>query len=105
MSSPSVDDAALEPPGQSTDTASSPLSGLDRLGEIEVAGEPASVVWPQLGGAVAIDFKRDGYRYALVSGLDSNTPRLSVQAMHGRQVDADGARAALTEVVALWTRP
>lgn len=102
MDAPSVDDPALKPPGQAARAAARSSNGLDCLGEIEIGGEPALVVWPQLGDAVALDFKRDGHRYALAAGLDSGAPRLKVEPVIGRQVGADSEPAVLAEVVAIW---
>jgi hypothetical protein len=102
MDATSVDDAALNPPGQAFATVTRPYAGLDCLGEIQIDGEPALVVWPQLGDAVAIDFKNDGHRYALVLSLDTDAPRLSVQPMVGRQISAENEPAVLGAVAAIW---
>lgn len=106
----SVDDAALQRPGQTTSTValapqqrrSPTTTSLSCLGTIVVSGEPALVVWPDLGDTVAIDFKVDGHRYALVTGLDTALPRLRVQPMIGRQISSDHESAVLAEVVRIW---
>lgn len=105
MDGPSVVHAALESPGRIS-TAARPRFGasspLDCLGEIEVGGETALVVWPQLGDAVAVDFKRDGHRYALVTGLSSATPALEVQPLTGRRIDRECESIVLAAVRAIW---
>lgn len=103
MAAPSVDDPALKPPEQSTVTSRpSADSSLDCLDEIEVAGEPALVVWPQLGDAVAVDFKCDGHRYGIVSRLDTGKPKLSPNPLTGRQISEEQQPLVLNAVMTIW---
>lgn len=103
MAGPSIDDAALKPPGQTTVTPRSDAnSPLDCLGEIDVDGEPALVVWPRLGDAVAVDFKADGHRYGLVSLLDTDLPQLLPNPLTSRQLSEEQQARVLDAVCALW---
>lgn len=103
MDGPSVDDAALKPPGQTTVTPrSSADSTLDCLGEIEINGERALVVWPQMGDAVAVDFKADGHRYGLVSLLNTDLPQLLPNPLTSRQITEEQQARVLDAVCALW---
>ncbi|MCD0447058.1 hypothetical protein LO763_25910 [Glycomyces sp. A-F 0318] len=82
-------------------TRTTPL--VDVLGEIDIAGLPATVTWPGLGDAVGIDFTGSTVRYGVVVALDTD-PRLMVEPEHAGLIDLEGRLLVLERVGALWYR-
>lgn len=76
---------------------------VDVLGEIDVAGRPASVSWPRQGDAVGIDFADHDARFGVVFALDSD-PRLRVEPDHVDLLDVEGRLIVLEQVSTLWYR-
>ncbi|WP_026922175.1 hypothetical protein [Glycomyces arizonensis] len=75
----------------------------DVLGEIDIAGRPATVSWPRLGDAVGIDFNGRCVRFGVVVGLDRD-PRLRVEPVHADLLDVEARLTVLEQVSALWYR-
>jgi hypothetical protein len=86
---------------QSRESQSGPV--IEKLGEIEVAGNRAIVTWPQLGDGVAIDFPAERARYGVVVDL-SHDPRLKVEPHYAALVDVEERLLILEQVGALWCR-
>ncbi|HEU5130423.1 MAG TPA: hypothetical protein VFU12_20760 [Glycomyces sp.] len=75
----------------------------DVLGEIDIAGRPATVSWPRLGDAVALDFTGGTARFGVVVELDHD-PRLRVEPAHAGLLDVEERLVVLERVGALWYR-
>lgn len=73
----------------------------DVLGEIDIAGRPATVSWPRMGDAVGLDFTGEAARFGVVAGLDRD-PRLRVEPAHAGLLDVEERLVVLEQVGALW---
>lgn len=74
---------------------------VDILGEVEIAGRPAMVTWPQAGDAVGIDFADPPARFGVVVSLDRD-PRLLVEPEHADLLDVEERLLILEAVGAMW---
>ncbi|MCH7232815.1 hypothetical protein L0U85_18435 [Glycomyces sp. L485] len=74
---------------------------VEVLGEIDIAGQPATVSWPRMGDAVGIDFIDQSVRFGVVVALDSD-PRLCVEPEHASLIDVEERLIVLEQVGALW---
>ena len=80
-------------------TLTEPL--VEVLGEIDIAGQSATVSWPRLGDAVGLDFTDRAVRFGVVVALDSD-PRLRVEPDHADLLDVEERLIVLEQVGALW---
>jgi hypothetical protein len=74
---------------------------VEVLGEIDIAGNAATVGWPLSGDAVGLDFTAQRARFGIVVGLESD-PRLRVEPVYANLLDVEERLLVIEQVAALW---
>jgi hypothetical protein len=74
---------------------------VEVLGEIDIAGNTATVGWPLSGDAVGLDFTGPRVRFGIVVDLDTD-PRLRVEPVHANLLDVEERLLVIEQVAALW---
>lgn len=77
---------------------------FDVLGHVLIGDEDARIIWTHRGSAVALDFTRDGDRYGIVAGLDTDHPRLLVEPRYADLLGEVAQVVVLNRVMRVWSR-
>ncbi|MEU6250439.1 hypothetical protein [Glycomyces sp. NPDC047010] len=74
---------------------------VEILGEIDIAGSPATVSSPLGGDAVGLDFTGQRVRFGIVVDLETD-PSLRVEPAHAGLLDVEDRLLVIEQVAALW---